>query len=344
MSGYGFPSISQPSPGRVARPAWPLRDAVPAMAALPTAPAQARALVRAALLTWDMSGLTDAAELVATELISNAVRASEKTGCPGPYQGSQVRVIGLCLLADGARLRIEAWDQAAGFPILAKADLEVECGRGLTLVDAITRSRWGWYSGVFPGTAKCVWAEIRHPTAETFPPPPPPALGHPNPVTGGRNMTTTETEFLPPTATGNETRLRELIAPGLFSKLTCRVMAADGYDQGTAERIVEQALAFLTACARNPDEHLPPSEEVDAGWHAFILHTADYAEFCQRVAGRFIHHRPNDPGEAVPDQQAIGVTITAMRAAGLPVDPDLWVPRAQCSQCYQGCADDPKGA
>jgi hypothetical protein len=30
--------------------------------------------------------------------------------------------------------------------------------------------------------------------------------------------------------------------------------------------------------------------------------------------------------------------------AGLPVDPRLWVPRAECSQCYQGCADDPKGA
>ena len=44
------------------------------------------------------------------------------------------------------------------------------------------------------------------------------------------------------------------------------------------------------------------------------------------------------------DQRAIGVTIAAMRDVGVLVDPDLWVPRAKCSQCYQGCADDPKGA
>lgn len=141
----------------------------------------------------------------------------------------------------------------------------------------------------------------------------------------------------------NDPRLRELIASDLFGKLARRV-AVDGYDQETAERIVEQALGFLVACARFPDRHLSPSENVDAGWHAFILHTADYAEFCERVAGRYIHHRPNDPGEAAQGQQAIGVTIAAMRDAGLHVDPDLWVPRSVCSQCYQGCADDPKGA
>jgi hypothetical protein len=33
-----------------------------------------------------------------------------------------------------------------------------------------------------------------------------------------------------------------------------------------------------------------------------------------------------------------------MRDAGMPVDADLWVPKSSCSQCYQGCADDPKGA
>jgi hypothetical protein len=138
---------------------------------------------------------------------------------------------------------------------------------------------------------------------------------------------------------------RDLISTDLLEKLALRVMANDdGLDPDTAERIVEQALAFLMACAHYPDGHLSPSQTVDAGWHAFILHTRDYAEFCQRVAGRFIHHRPNDPGEPVGEQQAIGVTIAAMRDIGLTVDPNLWVPRAQCSQCYQGCADDPNGA
>jgi SAM-dependent methyltransferase len=39
-----------------------------------------------------------------------------------------------------------------------------------------------------------------------------------------------------------------------------------------------------------------PARRGRQGWHAFILHTDDYAEFCQRVAGRFIHHLPAGPG------------------------------------------------
>jgi hypothetical protein len=175
-------------------------------------------------------------------------------------------------------------------------------------------------------------------------------------------MTTTGTEITRPTPAvaaeptllerqsraaftpGSEARPRDLITPGLFDKLTGRVIADGGFDQDAAERVVEQTLAFLVACARHPDGHLVPSQLVDAGWHAFILHTADYAEFCQRVAGRFIHHRPDNSGDAVLVQQAIGVTISAIRDAGLPVDASLWVPAAECSQCYQGCADDPRGA
>jgi hypothetical protein len=130
----------------------------------------------------------------------------------------------------------------------------------------------------------------------------------------------------------------------LFDKLAVRVMTDENLDQDAAERIVGQTLAFLVACALSPEDHLSPSETVDAGWHAFLLHTRDYAEFCSRIAGRFIHHRPSERDAASGDQEAIGVTVAAMRAAGLPVDPSLWVPKAECSQCYQGCADDPKGA
>jgi hypothetical protein len=137
---------------------------------------------------------------------------------------------------------------------------------------------------------------------------------------------------------------RKLVAPSLFDRLTVGVMADEGMDRDTAERVVGQALAFLVACARSPEGHLSPSEKVDAGWHAFILHTREYAEFCFRVAGRFIHHRPAGTSEAAGGQQETGVTVAAMRAAGLPVDPALWVQGTGCSQCYAGCADDPKEA
>ena len=95
------------------------------------------------------------------------------------------------------------------------------------------------------------------------------------------------------------------------------------------------------------------------GWHqigdsgrprrgAFLLFTADYAEFCDRVAGRFIHHLPTDPGERNDEGQAVAATITAMRAAGLHVDTALWNAApdctSDCNQCHAGCHDSPHRA
>ncbi|MFI9645983.1 hypothetical protein ACIHAA_06750 [Streptomyces sp. NPDC052040] len=40
---------------------------------------------------------------------------------------------------------------------------------------------------------------------------------------------------------------------------------------------------------------MAPSRIVDEGWHALILHTAMYAELCERL-GSFVHHYPGyDP-------------------------------------------------
>ena len=137
---------------------------------------------------------------------------------------------------------------------------------------------------------------------------------------------------------------RDLISARLFDKLAFRVMADHDLDHDTAKRVVTQSLAFLLACALNPEGYLSPSKVVDAGWHAFILHTADYAEFCDRVAGRFIHHHPTSPGES-EGQQAMAATTAAMRSAGLHVDAALWnlAPdcTSDCHQCHAGCHDSP---
>jgi hypothetical protein len=111
-------------------------------------------------------------------------------------------------------------------------------------------------------------------------------------------------------------------------------------DRERAERIMRQALAFLTACARNPQASLTPSRSVDHGWHAFILHTREYAEFCDRVAGHFIHHEPEDPEEEhVMGRHA--TTADLMRRSGLPVDEELWSAgegncSANCERCCSG--------
>lgn len=143
---------------------------------------------------------------------------------------------------------------------------------------------------------------------------------------------------------------RSLISSALFNQLTSRIVADEKLNRDLAERIVDQALAFLAACARNTGAPLAPSELVDIGWHTFILHTRDYADFCDRIAGRFLHHVPTEDGDSAATGEAahatLARTVAAIERAGYAVDAALWPAvngkcNVNCSQCKNGCSDDP---
>ncbi|MFI1194165.1 glycine-rich domain-containing protein [Micromonospora sp. NPDC020750] len=150
------------------------------------------------------------------------------------------------------------------------------------------------------------------------------------------------------TRTDTRTDARTLISPALFGTLTRRITADHPHlPDGMPDRIMGQALAFLVACATTT-RPLGPSRLVDIGWHTFILHTADYADFCQRVAGRFIHHQPEptedeQPSGPEPIGGPVSEAIGAVRAAGYRIDPALWGSAADCTQCHAGCTDSPTG-
>ncbi|MEU0135650.1 hypothetical protein ABZ172_16720 [Streptomyces sp. NPDC006296] len=117
-------------------------------------------------------------------------------------------------------------------------------------------------------------------------------------------------------------------------------------DLPTARRIIGQAAAFIAASAALPGAELAPSKAVDVGWHTWILHTVDYAAFCNRVAGRFIHHVPTAEGAMVQGGSAAARqrTLDAITAAGFRIDHDLWpgvAKTSECSQCHAGCTDSP---
>ncbi|MEU7044161.1 ATP-binding protein [Streptomyces varsoviensis] len=122
------------------------------------AAAVARATLRAVLALHDLPHLTDRAELLATELLSNALRHTD-----GPAS--------MRLWWSDGKLRIGVWDTDPQPPhVRAVVDLaavpeageEDETGRGLQLV-TLCSDDWGWYSlgeEFFGFKGKYVWCEL----------------------------------------------------------------------------------------------------------------------------------------------------------------------------------------
>jgi len=57
---------------------------------------------------------------------------------------------------------------------------------------------------------------------------------------------------------------------------------------------------FMTLIANGHRGLSMISATVDEVWHAHILHTKDYADFCQQAIGRFVHHQPNSSRDPIP--------------------------------------------
>ena len=64
-----------------------------------------------------------------------------------------------------------------------------------------------------------------------------------------------------------------------------------------SEHLIDPAVTefkkYMALVALGYEELGMHSSEVDEIWHNFILFTREYAEFCERVCGHMIHHRPN---------------------------------------------------
>jgi serine phosphatase RsbU (regulator of sigma subunit)/anti-sigma regulatory factor (Ser/Thr protein kinase) len=106
---------------------------------------RARTLIRRPMKRWGLTELIPAAELLASELVTNAVR----------YAQGQ---IGLRLILEGG-LVIEVLDDSAALPRLRHPDDDEERGRGLQVVSQVAQ-RWGARRAV---SGKIVWCELALP-------------------------------------------------------------------------------------------------------------------------------------------------------------------------------------
>jgi anti-sigma regulatory factor (Ser/Thr protein kinase) len=119
------------------------------LAPLPTAIPCARLHAVHVLHEWGLRALTDDAALIVSELMTNAADASTVLPERPP--------IALRLLASEKSLIIEAWDHSPHDLEPRAADADAECGRGLTVVAALS-DRWG--SKRTGHGRKVVWAEL----------------------------------------------------------------------------------------------------------------------------------------------------------------------------------------
>jgi hypothetical protein len=108
----------------------------------------ARRELREQMSAWGMGEIGDTAVVILSELLTNAVQHAR-----APWD-RLIETRYECL-PDG-ELRIEVHDANESRPQRKEPSTDGDSGRGLALVDALTRGRWGVSDRVGPG--KLVWA------------------------------------------------------------------------------------------------------------------------------------------------------------------------------------------
>jgi anti-sigma regulatory factor (Ser/Thr protein kinase) len=144
-SAVRIPLLADPQGGDMTG-RWPLRSYLE-LGSLPSAVPCARLHTRQLLWEWQLTVLSDTAELLVSELVTNAVQITQADARTAPVR--------LWLLADRARLLMLVWDASPLPPVRVSPDGDTENGRGLLLVEALS-TRWDHFGHHNGG--KVVWA------------------------------------------------------------------------------------------------------------------------------------------------------------------------------------------
>jgi anti-sigma regulatory factor (Ser/Thr protein kinase) len=135
---------------------WSSLELGPFPGAVPCARLHAKLI----LWEWGMQAIADAVELVVSELVTNALMASNDLAI-ARFPGRAVcgvPPVGLWLACDRRKVLIEVWDASTDLPVCQDLEPETESGRGLQLVEALSAD-WGSY--VSAGrSGKMVWAVV----------------------------------------------------------------------------------------------------------------------------------------------------------------------------------------
>jgi len=144
--------LSAPPPLGVTATTQPLATCT--LSADPESVKTGRDFTRVTLGLWGMDKLTDVAELVISELLTNAVRH----GVPSARSTVSQHCVRLRLLAQAPFVMCMVADPGRDIPVPRDFDPDAESGRGLSVVEACC-VRWGWH--LVDEGGKVVWALLR---------------------------------------------------------------------------------------------------------------------------------------------------------------------------------------
>ena len=158
MTSAPAPAAAAPLPVRTGRPrpGPATRQTSLILGPLATAPGTARGTLHTALILWGLTRLSDDAEAVTSELVTNAITASRAAAPPG----TEPRPVTLWISARDQELCIRVWDPCPTPPPLHQPppDPLTEHGRGLLIVTALSH-QWGTHPA--PNGGKYVWATLK---------------------------------------------------------------------------------------------------------------------------------------------------------------------------------------
>lgn len=155
QAGYAAEPGQDGDPGA----AWPHQSFLE-LGALPTAAPCARLHTTLVLWEWGLNALVPTAALVVSELVSNAVQASQElTGSRFAGQWAPgTPPVRMWLSADDHRVVIQVWDGSDRPPVPQAVEPEADCGRGLLLVGSLS-AEWGCYTPE-QCSGKVVWSVV----------------------------------------------------------------------------------------------------------------------------------------------------------------------------------------
>lgn len=101
-------------------------------------------------LEWGLPDLAETTELLVSELMTNAIRASHQLTASNPP------VVRLWLIFDQNSIVVHVWDGNSELPVRRDIGPDAEGGRGLLLVESLGTD-WGTYR---KDNGKVVWVMI----------------------------------------------------------------------------------------------------------------------------------------------------------------------------------------